>query len=71
MSENITSPYELFTLLSSCATYFTLAYIYSTRQVKANVEQESTEPISIMHPEAVKAESIIRNAWADSNLVAD
>lgn len=43
----------------------------STRQVTATVGHEETEPVSIMHPEATKAESIIRNAWADSKLVAD
>ena len=45
----------------------------STRQVKGNVggHDHETEPVSIMHPEATKAESIIRNAWADSQLVAD
>ena len=29
------------------------------------------EPVSILHPEAVRAESIIRNAWAEASLVAD
>ena len=48
-----------------------MTHVHSTRQVKANIEQDSSEPISIMHPEAAKAESIIRNAWAESNLVAD
>ena len=46
---------------------------FSTRQIKGNVgrHDHETEPVSIMHPEAAKAESIIRNAWADSQLVAD
>ena len=45
--------------------------LHSTRQAKAAVGHDETEPVSIMHPEAAKAESIIRNAWAESKLVAD
>lgn len=30
-----------------------------------------SEPVSILHPEAARAESLIRNAWADAKLVAD
>lgn len=44
----------------------------SIRQSKstagANID---SEPVSILHPEAAKAESLIRNAWADAKLVAD
>ncbi len=47
--------------------------LYSgTRQTTTNVAQSEThEPISIFHPEALRAESLIRNAWADTQLVAD
>lgn len=41
------------------------------RQAKANVVHEETEPVSIMHPEAARVESIMRNAWADAKLVGD
>ena len=46
---------------------------FITHQVKGNVggHDHETEPVSIMYPEAAKAESIIRNAWADAKLVAD
>ena len=42
-----------------------------TRQTKSNIGHEETEPVSILHPEAARAESILRNAWADAKLVAD
>ena len=38
---------------------------------KASGIGEEPEPVSIMHPQATRAESIIRNAWADAKLVAD
>ncbi len=46
---------------------------FSTRQAQSATEGSShdLEPVSLFHPEAGKAESIIRNAWADSHLVAD
>jgi len=44
----------------------------STRQSEALVNQSAEHaPISILHPEAQKAEAIVRNAWADSKLVSD
>ncbi|XP_064384259.1 uncharacterized protein LOC135333263 [Halichondria panicea] len=46
--------------------------VSGTRQTASNVAQTEThEPISIFHPEAARAESLIRNAWADTQLVAD
>lgn len=45
--------------------------ISGTRQTKSNIGHEETEPVSILHPEAARAESILRNAWADAKLVAD
>ena len=46
---------------------------FITHQVRGIVggHDHMTEPVSIMHPEAAKAENIIHNAWADSQLVAD
>ena len=41
------------------------------RQSKSNVSNEEPDPVSILHPEAARAESIIRNAWADVRLVSD
>jgi hypothetical protein len=32
---------------------------------------QDSEPVSILHPDAARAESLIRNAWADAKLVAD
>ena len=29
------------------------------------------EPVSILHPDVARAESLIRSAWQDANLVAD
>jgi len=44
----------------------------STRQSEAAVNMSIEQaPISILHPEAQKAEAIVRNAWADSKLVSD
>jgi len=44
----------------------------SVRQSEAQVSQTVEHaPISILHPEAQKAEAIVRNAWADSKLVSD
>ncbi len=43
-----------------------------TRQTRSNVTQtELNAPIAIYHPDSARAESIIRNAWADIDLVAD
>lgn len=41
------------------------------RQSQSNVGHDETEPVSILHPEAARAESILRNAWGDAKLVAD
>ena len=41
------------------------------RQAQSNVSHDETEPVSILHPEAARAESILRNAWGDAKLVAD
>lgn len=30
-----------------------------------------SEPVSILHPDIAKAESLIRSAWQDAKLVAD
>ena len=61
-----------YTILSEVYFFtFSFNFTHSTRQAKANVGHDETEPVSIMHPEAAKAESIIRNAWAESKLVAD
>lgn len=44
----------------------------STRQTKEAVTQSAElAPVSILHPEAQKAEAIVRNAWADSKLISD
>ncbi|XP_003385689.1 PREDICTED: uncharacterized protein LOC100634434 [Amphimedon queenslandica] len=44
----------------------------AVRQSKSTGGPEvDAEPVSILHPEVEKAESLIRNAWADSKLVAD
>ena len=44
----------------------------SVRQSKSTGGPEvDAEPVSIMHPDIEKAESLVRNAWADSKLVAD
>ena len=60
------------TLLVNHPLFFCNSFTHhSTRQAKANVGHDETEPVSIMHPESAKAESIIRNAWAESKLVAD
>lgn len=49
-------------------------FLHSTRQAKSAVSggvDQEVEPVSILHPQAAKAEGIIRNAWADARLVAD
>lgn len=44
----------------------------SPRQaLAAHAPGEAPEPVSILHPEVPRAESLIRNAWADAKLVAD
>lgn len=45
----------------------------STRQSQTTSTGQhiDAEPVSIRHPDIVKGESIIRNAWADARLVAD
>ena len=44
----------------------------TTRQSAALVSQSDDQtPVSILHPDVNRAESIIRNAWADAKLVAD
>lgn len=44
----------------------------STRQTKEAVTQSAElAPVAILHPEAQKAEAIVRNAWADSQLISD
>lgn len=44
----------------------------STRQTQSAVAAEGDlQPVIIRHPDCVKAESILRNAWADAKLVAD
>lgn len=43
----------------------------STRQTTSATASQDLEPVSIYHPEAPRAESIIRNAWAEAKLVAD
>jgi len=44
----------------------------STRQTKEAVTQSADlAPVAILHPDVNRAESIIRNAWADAKLVAD
>jgi len=44
----------------------------SSRQSQALVQQSIEQaPVSILHPDVNRAESIIRNAWADTKLVAD
>ena len=42
---------------------------YSTDKGKKSARDYETEPASLLHPEAAKAESIIRNAWYDARLV--
>ena len=52
--------------------YVCVLYVCSgARQSKSNVAHDEPDPVSILHPEAIRAESIIRNAWADVRLVAD
>ena len=44
----------------------------STRQAAEAVTQSAElAPVTILHPDVNRAESIIRNAWADAKLVAD
>ena len=44
----------------------------STRQAAEAVKQSADlAPVTILHPDVKRAESIIRNAWADAKLVAD
>lgn len=45
---------------------------YSVRQSQSTggVDVDS-EPVSILHPDIEKAESLIRNAWNEAKLVAD
>ena len=44
----------------------------STRQTREAVTQSADlAPVSILHPEAQKAEAIVRNAWADTKLISD
>lgn len=42
------------------------------RQAKSNISgHDEADPVSILHPDVGRAESLIRNAWADAKLVAD
>lgn len=60
--------------LSMCVTF---THTDSIRQATSNIAKTpgtaaaEMEPVSILHPDVPKVESLIRNAWADSNLVAD
>ena len=49
----------------------TLSPSHSTRQSKSSYGNLDSEPVSILHPDVARAESLIRSAWADARLVAD
>ena len=47
-------------------------FVRRVRQSKASGGTTTdAEPVASLHPEAARAESIVRNAWADAKLVAD
>ena len=61
------------TVAQNSPLYYLLS-LYSPRQARSAVAHgpdAELEPVSIMHPEAPWAESLMRNAWADVQLVAD
>ena len=54
----------------------THTHTFSVRQTQPTDSRDgyhsvNIEPVTILHPEAARAESIIRNAWGTSKLVAD
>jgi hypothetical protein len=45
--------------------------VRQSKSTGAGGQDLESEPVSIMHPDVDKAESLIRNAWADAKLVSD
>lgn len=56
----------------------TILFHCSTRQTHSTSAEHApggrivdAEPVTILHPDVARAESLIRSAWQDAHLVAD